>query len=123
MNKLELVQAISLKDVRLFSRDAALHYLFFQGASGFSILNYSVAKEKKQVKNEFLQEKHRCSSCLIRWDEFYSEKEAASVRNRLFPPHSLSSFESSSSFGDKESSDDSTEAINWKTCINLVSGQ
>ena len=101
-----MVKAFSFKDVRLFSREAALHYLLFQGASGFSISNYSVAEEKKQVKNEFLQEKHRCSSCLIRLDVFYSEKEAASVRNRLFPPHSVSSSESSL-FGDEESSNDS----------------
>ncbi len=99
-NVLELVKAFSLKEVRRFSREAALHYLLLQCDSGFSILNYSVTEEKEQVKNQFLQGGHLCNSCLIGWDLFVSAHEAASVRNRLSPPQSLS--------GDGESSDGCT---------------
>ena len=88
-NVLELVKAFSLKEVRRFSREAALHYLLFQSDSGFSILNYSVTDGKEQVKTQFLQGGHLCNSRLIGWDLFVSANEAASVRNRLSPPHSL----------------------------------
>ncbi len=47
-NVLELVKAFSLKDVCLFSCEAAPHYLLFQSATGFPSLTTLLLKRKSK---------------------------------------------------------------------------